>query len=270
MSVWAVGDIQGCYRAFSALMEKIAFDPTCDRLWAVGDLVNRGENNLSVLRWFYEHREAVAVVLGNHDLHLLAAARGHKRLGKSDNLHDVLEATDGADLIDWLRHRPLLHREGRWVMTHAGIPSIWSIEQAADYAAEVEATLRSPDIDLFFQHMYGNEPCRWSPLLRGKARLRTITNYLTRMRYCTISGSLDFRNKGPVTEQAGMLCGETLRPWFMHRGPSDIKLLFGHWAALNGATQREDIVGLDTGCVWGGVMTALNLDTGERVQQPND
>lgn len=267
MSTWAVGDIQGCYRAFRALLDAIDFNPARDRLWAVGDLVNRGENNLGVLRWFHDNQHAVSVVLGNHDLHLLAAARGHKRLSKSDNLHDVLEAEDSAQLIEWLRHRPLLHREGDWVMTHAGIPAIWSVDQAAVYASEVETALQGSEIDRFFKHMYGNEPCRWSAHLRGNARLRVITNYFTRMRYCTASGSLDFRNKGPVTETAGLLSGETLRPWFTSRNRNSSKLLFGHWASLNGDTAREDIVGLDTGCVWGGVMTALNLETGERIRQ---
>lgn len=266
MTTWAIGDIQGCFGTFQRLLNKIEFDPTSDRLWSVGDLVNRGEDNLSVLRWFASHDHCVTVVLGNHDLHLLAAARGAKKLGKSDNLQDVLEAQDAPTLLDWLRHRPLLHRESGWVMTHAGIPAIWSIEAAAGYAREVEEALRSENIDHFFKHMYGNEPCRWSPALRGPARLRVITNYLTRMRYSTRSGYLDFKNKGPFQLKAGTLCGEPLRPWFSFREAGAQRLIFGHWAALNGATQRDDIVGLDTGCVWGGAMTARNLETGERVQ----
>lgn len=266
MSIWAVGDIQGCFGAFQRLLTAIDFDPTRDQLWSVGDLVNRGEDNLGVLRWFAAHDRCVITVLGNHDLHLLAAARGHKKLGKSDNLHDVLDAPDRDALLDWLRRRPLLHRQAGWVMTHAGVPAQWSIDAAAGYAKEVEAVLQGEAIDRFFAHMYGNEPCRWSQHLKGMSRLRVITNHFTRMRYTTTSGYLDFANKGPYQPEAGVLCGEPLRPWFTHRQLGSERLLFGHWAALGGATGRDDIVGLDTGCVWGGAMTAFNVDTGERVQ----
>jgi bis(5'-nucleosyl)-tetraphosphatase (symmetrical) len=267
MTTYAVGDIQGCFEPFQRLLANVRFNPAIDTLWSVGDLVNRGDDNLSTLRWFHQHRKCVKVVLGNHDLHLIAAAAGVKKLGRSDNLHDILEAPDADKLINWLRKRPLLHKKGKRVMTHAGIPSVWSVKQARRYASEVEVVLQSKQRKEFLRHMYGNEPARFSEHLRGMARLRVITNTFTRMRYATASGYLDFTNKGPIVDEAGSLSGESLRPWFRHRKPKKHTLIFGHWAALEGKTDRKDIIGLDTGCVWGGPMTLLNLDTGQRFEE---
>ena len=258
MTTYVVGDIQGCFAAFKALRKKINFDPKRDCLWSVGDLINRGPDNLATLRWFYKHRNAVKVVLGNHDLHLLAHHEGVGRKSRSDNFNDILEAKDAGELLEWLRHQPLMHREGNLLMTHAGIPPCWSSDEAMGHAEEVASVLQSDRRVDYFRAMYGNEPYRWSPHLSGLARLRLITNYFTRMRYCTAAGGLDLESKGtrPTTRT---LAGQTLRPWFKH--PTQLKegerLFFGHWASLQGKTQSDQFVALDTGYVWGGALTAI-------------
>ncbi len=266
MTTYAIGDIQGCFGAFQALLDKVAFNPAKDCLWSVGDLVNRGPDNLSTLRWFHAHQDCVRVVLGNHDLHLLAAAAGAKKLGKSDNLEDVLEAPDRQVLLEWLAQQPLLYREGNTILTHAGLPPDWSADDAERYAAEVSAVLRSNSAAHFYHHMYGNEPRRLSPQLRGMARLRAITNSLTRMRFCTPSGWLDFKHKGAPQALDATLNGEPLNPWFEQRQPDGVRVIFGHWASLDGQTHRDDLEGLDTGCVWGGALTLLDINSGQRWQ----
>ena len=261
MTTYVIGDIQGCFPAFKALRRKVDFKPKRDHLWAVGDLINRGPDNLRTLRWFFRHRDAVTVVLGNHDLHLLAHYEGVGRKSRSDNFEDVLEAPDAGELLEWLRHQPLMHRDGKLLMTHAGIPPCWDSHEALSYAGEVETVLRSDRRLKYFKAMYGNEPIGWSPHLSGMARLRTITNYFTRMRYCTASGELDLVSKGTKPDQA-TLGGQKLKPWFRH--PNRLKkkerLFFGHWASLEGNTGSEKFVGLDTGCVWGRCLTLYAIE----------
>ena len=273
MTTYVIGDIQGCYAELTALLTQIQFDPEHDRLWSVGDLINRGSDNLATLRWFYAHRGTVEVVLGNHDLHLLAHYAGVGRKSKSDNFEDILEAEDAKVLLDWLVQQPLMHREGPLLMTHAGIPPCWSSDEAWGYAQEVADVLTSHRRVAFFKAMYGNEPYRWSPHLRGLARLRTITNYFTRMRYCTAWGGLDFANKG-ATPSDTTLNGQPLLPWFKHphRLKPEEKLFFGHWASLEGKTDSEQFIGLDTGCVWGRCLTVYAVESDQyfshRCDQP--
>lgn len=264
MATYVIGDIQGCYDAFRRLLDKAAFDPSRDRLWLTGDLVNRGPDNLSTLRFIKNLGDQAVTVLGNHDLHLLGVDAEARKPGKKDTLRDVLDAPDRDELLDWLRHQPLIHREGPYVLSHAGIPHIWSVAEAADYAAEVATRLRQPDYRAFLQQMYGNEPACWELGLRGSERLRVIVNYCTRMRFIAPDGTLDFAaKKGSDQAPPGM------RPWYDYPRPEADRhtvFLFGHWAALVGRTGKPHFIALDTGCVWGGQLTLLRLEDGERVQ----
>ena len=264
MSTYVVGDIQGCFKPFMQLLNDVNFDPAHDRLWSVGDLINRGPMNLSTLRWFYEHRDAVTVVLGNHDLHLLAVASGAREIGRTDNFEDILNAPDSNLLCNWLAQCPLAHHDHGVTLVHAGIPPQWSVEDTLGYAKEVEAILQgSRSID-FFSTMYGNEPYVWSDQLRHLSRLRVITNYLTRMRYCTGTGKLDLISKG-ATPNPDAIAGEQVLPWFSHsnRKTRDDMIIFGHWASLEGVTDNTNVIALDTGCVWGQCMTLYALETGK-------
>jgi bis(5'-nucleosyl)-tetraphosphatase (symmetrical) len=264
MATYVVGDIQGCFDAFRCLLDKAAFDPGKDRLWLAGDLVNRGPDNLSTLRFIKGLGERALTVLGNHDLHLLGVEAAARKPGKKDTLRDVLDAPDRDELLDWLRQQPLVHREGPYVLCHAGIPHIWSAAEAAAYADEVTTRLRQPDYREFLLEMYGNEPPRWQPELTGNERLRVIVNYCTRMRFVAPDGTLDFAaKKGSDHAPPGM------RPWYDYpRGEVDrhTVFLFGHWAALEGRTGKPHFIALDTGCVWGGKLTMLCLESGERLQ----
>ena len=271
MATYAVGDLQGCLEPLQCLLEQVAFDPAKDRLWLVGDLVNRGPQSLATLRFLYGIRESLVCVLGNHDLHLLAAGYNIERLKKSDTLREILEAPDRAELLEWLRQQKLMHYDEQRdiALVHAGIPPQWSLRKALKYAAEVEEVLRD-DIRItpFLDGMYGNEPAKWDNDLKGVPRLRVITNYFTRMRFCTAEGKLDLKTKeGVGTAPPGY------KPWFTYkeRKTKDLKIIFGHWAALEGQCDEPGIFALDTGCVWGGAMTLMNVDTGERLQcQCND
>ena len=264
MAVYAVGDIQGCLQPLQCLLQQVAFDPQRDRLWLVGDLVNRGPQSLETLRFLFGMREAVTTVLGNHDLHLLAVAHNVERLKKGDTLGEILAAPDRDDLLDWLRNQPLLHydEERQVALVHAGIPPQWSLKKARKRAAEVEAALRDDErLPLFLDGMYGNEPDKWDSKLRGVTRLRTITNYFTRMRFCTADGRLDLKSKeGLGTAPSGYA------PWFSHPGRKTRgeRIIFGHWAALQGHCDEPGVEALDSGCVWGGAMTLLDVDSGER------
>jgi bis(5'-nucleosyl)-tetraphosphatase (symmetrical) len=263
MRVFAVGDLQGCLDPLKCLLARVAFDPARDRLWLVGDLVNRGPQSLETLRFLYAMREAVVCVLGNHDLHLLAAAHNIERLKKGDTLREILDAPDRAELLDWLRQQKLLHYDAERdiVMVHAGIPPQWSLKKALRCAEEVEEALRDDARLLpFLDGMYGNEPSRWDSDLKGVTRLRVITNYFTRMRFCKADGTLDLKTKeGVGSAPPGYL------PWFNHkqRKTAGQKIIFGHWAALEGRCDAPGVTALDTGCVWGGAMTLLNVDSGE-------
>lgn len=265
MTVYAVGDLQGCLTPLECLLERVAFDPARDRLWLVGDLVNRGPQSLETLRFLYAIRDSLTCVLGNHDLHLLAVAHNTERLKKSDTLREIVEAPDAADLLDWLRRQKLVHYDEQRdiAMVHAGIPPNWTLAKALKRAAEVEEVLLDDArLPLFLDGMYGNEPAKWDRDLQGIARLRVITNYFTRMRFCTADGTLDLKSKeGVDTAPPGYA------PWFSHPGRKTRgqKIIFGHWAALEGKCDESGLYALDTGCVWGGAMTLLNIDSGERI-----
>jgi bis(5'-nucleosyl)-tetraphosphatase (symmetrical) len=265
MATYAVGDLQGCLEALQCLLKKVAFDPAEDRLWLVGDLVNRGPQSLETLRFLYSIRHSLVCVLGNHDLHLLAAGKNIERLKKADTLREIIEAPDSAELLEWLRQQKLMHydEQRNVAMVHAGIPPQWSLRKALKCAAEVETALRDDNLlPPYLDGMYGNDPAKWDSDLKGVTRLRVITNYFTRMRFCTAEGKLDLKSKeGLGTAPAGY------KPWFQHkeRKTRDVKIIFGHWAALEGKIQEPGISALDTGCVWGGALTLMNVDTGERL-----
>ncbi|WP_373187583.1 symmetrical bis(5'-nucleosyl)-tetraphosphatase [Halopseudomonas sp.] len=264
MTTYAVGDLQGCLEPLKTLLERVDFNPSRDTLWSVGDLVNRGPDSLGTLRFLDGLGGSCVAVLGNHDLHLLAAAQDATRLRKSDTLLSILKADDRALLLDSLRQRPLAHFDAtRGIfMSHAGIPPVWTVAQALVHAAEVESVLRSDQAKDFLAQMYGNQPSRWSDSLKGIERLRSITNYLTRMRFCKADGTLDMKSKdGQGTAPAGFA------PWFTYpRKEPDIQVVFGHWAALEGKSDTAGVHALDSGCVWGNHMTLMNLDSGERHQ----
>ncbi|MDH4607707.1 symmetrical bis(5'-nucleosyl)-tetraphosphatase [Pseudomonas sp. BN102] len=264
MAAYAVGDLQGCLDQLKCLLARVHFDPARDRLWLVGDLVNRGPKSLETLRFLYSIRESLVCVLGNHDLHLLAVAHNIERLRKADTLREIIDAPDSAELLDWLRLQKLLHYDEQRdvALVHAGIPPQWTLKKALKRAAEVEEALRDDArLPLFLDGMYGNEPDKWDKDLHGAARLRVITNYFTRMRFCRADGTLDLKSKeGLDTAPPGFA------PWFSIPGRKTRgqKIIFGHWAALEGKCDEPDLFALDTGCVWGGAMTLLNIDSGER------
>ncbi len=258
MAVYAIGDIQGCLDELLALLEAIRFDPDEDRLWFVGDLVNRGPQSLETLRFVRDLGERAITVLGNHDLHLLALAAGNHRFQDSDDLRPVLEAPDRDELIHWLRHRPLLHHDPElaFTMVHAGLPPQWDLATAIACAREVEAVIQGPDHVDFFDRMYGNKPNRWDPALEGMDRWRFITNCFTRLRFVTRKGKLKLKLKGSPGGQK-----KKYLPWFLHphRRTRDQRIVFGHWSTL-GYSVAENTWGIDTGCLWGGRLTALRLD----------
>jgi len=266
MAVYAVGDLQGCLDPLKCLLDHVHFDPARDQLWLVGDLVNRGPKSLETLRFLYSIRPALVCVLGNHDLHLLAAAHKIDRLKKGDTLREILEAPDREDLLGWVRQQKLMHydEQRNIAMVHAGIPPQWSLKKALKHAGEVEHALRDDSLyEPFLDGMYGNEPVKWNNDLQGVTRLRVITNYFTRMRFCTREGKLDLKGKeGVETAIPGYA------PWFSHkdRKTRDVRIIFGHWAALEGRCDEPGVFALDSGCVWGGAMTLLNIDTLERHQ----
>ena len=262
MSIYAVGDVQGCYPELRALLRECGFDARRDRLWFVGDLVNRGPRSLEVLRFVTDLGDRAHVVLGNHDLHLVASARGIRPLRARDTFRDVLDAADGEALVDWLRERPVIHRdpERGLVMVHAGIAPAWTIDDALVHGAELSRALRAPDHARLLEGMYGNEPDAWRESLAGLDRLRFITNAFTRMRYCRRDGRLDFSETGPPGVQ-----DPSLAPWFELRDAraDGTRIVFGHWATLQieAALSRDlHVRHVDTGCVWGGSLTALRLE----------
>ena len=270
MTTYAIGDLQGCHAEFVELLEALDFDPRRDRLWLAGDLVNRGPGSLDCLREVEALGDAALTVLGNHDLHLLAVARGGARLNRKDTLDAILAAPDRERLLDWLQARPLTVREtlaGRdTLMTHAGLLPSWSLARAEALAGEVEAVLGGERGGAFLERMYGNAPALWRDDLDGIDRLRAIVNVFTRMRFIDAEGRLDFAAKeGLDSAPAGYA------PWFRFPRDDDARLIFGHWAALQGETpgSRVDAQALDTGCVWGGSLTALDLESGERISVPS-
>jgi len=256
MPTYAIGDLQGCQTSLLRLLDEVKFDPAADRLWLVGDLVNRGPDSLAVLRFVKSLGDAAVCVLGNHDLHLLALAEGHGRAHKGDTLDDVLAAPDRDDLLAWLRGRKLAWREGDVLMVHAGVLPGWTPGDAMERAAEAEAALQGPHYRDFFAQMYGNAPVAWDADLKGVERLRVIVNAFTRLRYCSADGEMEFHHKGaPGTQPAAWL------PWFEVPGrqSAEATVVIGHWSTL-GLINRSDLIALDTGCLWGGRLTAVRLE----------
>ncbi|MGH8763908.1 MAG: symmetrical bis(5'-nucleosyl)-tetraphosphatase [Nitrosospira sp.] len=256
MATFAIGDLQGCYKEFRRLLDLIHFDRANDRLWLVGDIVNRGPDSLAVLRFIRELDDAVIMVLGNHDLHLLMVAEGCAKLHGGDTLQDIFNAPDRDELFHWLRHQRLLHVDGNYVMVHAGLLPSWSVAQAALLAQVVEGAVRSRDFHKFCSHLYGNQPDQWNDDLEGYARMRVVINAMTRMRVCTPDGKMNFAHKGLVQDiPAGYL------PWFEapNRASREATIVCGHWSAL-GLQMRDNLIALDTGCLWGGSLTAVRLE----------
>lgn len=259
MAVYAIGDVQGCYTQLRELLALIRFDPAHDRLWFAGDLVNRGPQSLETLRYVRGLGEAAVTVLGNHDLHLIAAAHG-KPLSRNDHtLDDILAAPDCGDLVDWLRHRPLLQHDAAlgYTLVHAGLPPQWDLATARRCASEVEDALRGERLAGFLRHLYGNKPACWSESLAGWDRLRFIVNCLTRLRYCTPAGELELQYTGPPGTQPAPLL-----PWFAvpGRASRSMNIIFGHWSTL-GVPAAPGIYPVDSGCLWGGRLTALRIDS---------
>ena len=269
MATWAIGDVQGCAAELEALLDRIGYSPARDRLWFVGDLVNRGPRSLDVLRLVAGLGDSSVVVLGNHDLHLLAAARGAGLRDGDESLAPVLAAPDRGRLLDWLQSRRMLHHDaslGR-VMIHAGLPPQWDLDRARSCAAELEQVLQGEASGAFFEHMYGNQPDLWHDDLSGMDRLRYTVNALTRLRACDASGRMLLKLKGPVDRlPPGAM------PWFRVPGrlTAGVSVVCGHWSAL-GYHDSDGVLALDTGCVWGGTLTARRLDAdGAQVSVSSD
>ena len=259
MAHYLIGDVQGCNAALQRLLDEIAFTPSRDTLWLLGDLVNRGPDSAGVLRRLMGYGAAARCLLGKHDLHLLAIAHGVRPPHRSDTLDGVLHAPDRPALLDWLRRQHLalrLHHAGEEILlVHAGVLPAWDADKTMALARELEAVLRSPELPDFLRRMYGNEPARWDEGLQGDARLRVIVNALTRLRFCTADGEMEFAAKeGAAGAPAGYL------PWFEVPGrrTADVTVAFGHWSTL-GWLHRPDVLALDTGCVWGGALSAVRL-----------
>lgn len=268
MATYAIGDIQGCYEQLMRLLDKVKFDPTVDRLWSVGDLINRGPQSLKTLRFAISLGNAFTMVLGNHDLHFVAMATGAQKHGKKDSLQPLLDDPKCQQFCDWFRHQPLVHCEKletetgtqSFLMVHAGIAPGWSFKQAKEYASEVEDILKSDKCLKFLNKMYGDEPDIWHDGLEGMERLRVITNYLTRVRFCNGETQLNLAIKtGPRNAPAGF------KPWYEYQRLKKSKVIvFGHWATLEGETNWPNVHALDTGCVWGRTLTALRLEDKQR------
>jgi bis(5'-nucleosyl)-tetraphosphatase (symmetrical) len=257
---YLVGDIQGCAAALDELLATIQFSPSRDHLVVLGDLVNRGPDSLAVLERLHDLGNAATCLLGNHDLHLLAVAHGVRPPHRSDTLNDVLRSPRREKWLAWLRGLPLACRSEGWLCVHAGLVPQWSGDAALALAAEVEQVLQTTEFDGFVQHLYGNHPVRWSDALSGPDRWRFVINALTRLRFCTADGTMEFATKeGAHATPAGHY------PWFdvPGRGSEGESIAFGHWSTL-GLHDRPDLLGLDTGCVWGGELTAVRVDGGRR------
>lgn len=259
MALYLIGDVQGCDGALQHLLDTISFSPSRDTIYLLGDLVNRGPDSAGVLRRLMAYGQSAQCLLGNHDLHLLAAAHGARKQGRKDTLEGVLNAPDRAALLDWLRQQRLAiqlqHQDSEYLMVHAGVLPDWSATKTMALASEVESVLRSAGLPEFLHQMYGNTPAGWSDALSGVERLRVIINALTRLRFCTPQGEMEFSvTDGPAAAPAGYL------PWFEVPGrqTADVRVAFGHWSTL-GWLGRTDVLSLDTGCVWGGALSALKL-----------
>ena len=257
MATYAIGDIQGCYQQLKELLLKLDFNSDKDKLWFAGDIVNRGPDSLKTIRFIKSLEDNAITVLGNHDLHLLALANGRGKQGKKDTIEPILKAKDSDNLLNWLIHRPLVHyqKKNHVCLVHAGIYPDWTLEQILNNAAEMENILRGPKSHEFFHHMYGDKPRKWSDDLTGWDRLRFITNCLTRMRYIKNNTKLCLKEKGaPGKQDIG------IDPWFeLERREKDLNIVFGHWSTLKDPKQAH-LYPLDTGCLWGGKLTALKIN----------
>ncbi len=258
--IYLIGDVQGCCDAFERLLAAIGFSPSRDRLVVLGDLVNRGPASLATLRRLRELGDAATCLLGNHDLHLLAVACGGRKPHRSDTLADVLDAPDRDAWLEWLRQRRMAVLESGWLCVHAGVVPQWDCDETLTRAAEVESMLKSDALDAFLHRMYADEPVRWSASLAGHERLRFIINVLTRIRFVDARGALDLKTKEGAGGAPPGLC-----PWFDAPGrrTEGVPIAFGHWSTL-GLVNRPDLLALDTGCVWGGALTAVRVDGGRR------
>ena len=267
MTCYWMGDIQGCNQPFEHLLEKIDFSPSRDQLVVLGDLINRGPASLTVIRRLMALHGSVHCVLGNHDLHGLAVASGLRKAGRTDTLNALLEAPDKNELLEWLRHQPLARWSHGVLSVHAGVLPSWTVHQTLTLAGEVEAILRGPDWLAFLEQMYGNSPSVWHDDLKGFDRLRVVVNALTRLRFCTPAGEMEF-----ITKEAAGLAPTGYVPWFdvVGRRTEGTTVAFGHWSTLK-QPPRTDIWALDTGCVWGGCLSAMRLNkdgSHERIQVP--
>lgn len=268
MSTFVVGDIQGCYKPLRKLLKQVKFSPATDQLWCVGDLINRGPHSLDTLRYLQDLGPAAQIVLGNHDLHFIAINEGYAPPRTKDTLQHVLRAPDCQQLSDWLRHQPLAHYDSidtqaglkNFLMIHAGVAPMWTLQDTLNFAAEVEYALQGPKYHKFLRNMYGDEPTRWHNGLQGMERLRVITNYLTRVRFCDEIGTMRLNVKeGLWAAPAGF------KPWYYYeRITPQATILFGHWAALEGRTDRKQVHALDTGYVWGRELTLMCLEDMQR------
>jgi bis(5'-nucleosyl)-tetraphosphatase (symmetrical) len=256
MATYAIGDLQGCYAPLQKLLRQFNFDPAQDKLWFVGDLVNRGEDSLACLRFVKSLGDRTVSVLGNHDLHLLCVAEGIADGYRGDTLHEILKAPDRDELLHWLRHRPLLHHEHGYTLVHAGLLPQWDLAQAQRLAREAEQALRSDSHREFFQAMYGNSPDTWNDKLTGYDRLRVIINSMTRLRFCSGAGQMDFDAKGGIDKTPPGFC-----PWFQvpGRASENEKIICGHWSAL-GLRVEKNLVALDSGCLWRSALSAFRLE----------
>jgi bis(5'-nucleosyl)-tetraphosphatase (symmetrical) len=266
MSLYLIGDLQGCNAPFQQLLQKIGFSPSRDTLYILGDLVNRGPDSLGVLRNLAALGDAAQCLLGNHDLHLLAMSQGVRKPGRKDTSQAVIQAGDGPALLDWLRHRRMAIQAQGWLMVHAGVLPQWSAAQTMALAAEEEHALRGPGLKDFLSGMYGNTPSYWRDQLKGPDRLRVIVNALTRLRFCTPAGEMEFETTGSLNAAP-----QGYMPWFEvpGRATATTRLAFGHWSTLGAEVTAANkglffnTLPLDTGCLWGGCLTAARLGTAE-------
>jgi bis(5'-nucleosyl)-tetraphosphatase (symmetrical) len=264
MALYMIGDVQGCNTALQHLLRKVDFSPSRDTAYLLGDLVNRGPESLAVLRWAMAGAASVRCILGNHDLHLLGVAHGVRKQGRKDTLGPILEASDASVLLQWLRQQPLARLEHGWLMVHAGVLPQWTAAQTVALSQEVSAAIAGSDHESFWELMYGNQPDRWTDSLAGADRLRVVVNALTRLRFCTAEGQMEFDSKDELgTQPAGYL------PWFdvPYRQTAEQPVAFGHWSTLQGL-QRPGLLALDTGCVWGGCLTAAHFQPAGLDGQP--
>ena len=263
MATYVIGDIQGCLAPLKALLQKVEFNKDKDLLISAGDLINRGPQSLATIRFCMALGDAFKMVLGNHDLHLLAIAEGVREPSKKDTLIEILQTQDCQQILHWLRKQPLLLQANEFHIVHAGIPHIWGIKKAYKLAAEVSQMIQSVQRKSYFENMYGNSPDIWRDDLQGPERLRVITNYLTRMRFCSPNATLELKTKDRKTMP------EPFKPWFAHRRiETDEKIIFGHWAALKGQPCGSKFYAMDTGYVWGGPLRMMELNTREIIEQP--